>query len=105
MDDSKIHKQSQPHTYLTNLMLKKRLSLKNYNILISSNMLNSNAKNVCKSCIEEILISNSPRKPLEEDTINDPEFDDEDDVDKEYQSTLTIYLKKQYSLEMNLILS
>jgi len=91
--DSKIHDQSQPHIYLTNLSSNKRLSKKNYNVLVSSNMLNGNAKNVCKCCMEKILISNSLEKPLEQDTMNaENNINDEnnnDDIDEEYSNYLS----------------
>ena len=52
---SKFHGKSQPHTYLTSLMKRKRLSKANYDILLSSNLLKSEAKNICQPCIDEIL--------------------------------------------------
>ena len=53
--DSKIHEANQPHAYLISLASGKRISKKNYDILIATNELNENPRNICKKCMDKLL--------------------------------------------------
>ena len=78
---SSLHGSNQPHTYLINLELRKRLSKKNYDKLMSSELLNEDARDICKVCFDKIIT-------MDEDTIKE-KGTKEFDLDNQYEEYLT----------------